>query len=204
MPPWLWRRWYGQPVPSGGYVWDYAGGMELMRRFWDSATVLDPSASELDEGRRFDSLCRPDALADLFRDAGLRNVEARAVDAPTVFRDFDDYWTPFLGGQGPAASYAVALSVERRAALRAPAHRPAGRRRRLNPPRCTSLGDPRRAIAREEASTGLTSVGHTHTSVDRRRTAAGRAPALRLGCGQPHREGCSRSPPRSLQIRCPC
>lgn len=49
----------------GGYVWDYAGGMELMRRFWDSATVLDPSASELDEGWRFDSLCRPDALADL-------------------------------------------------------------------------------------------------------------------------------------------
>ena len=100
------------------YVWDYAGGMELMRRFWDAAVGLDPAAGELDEGRRFAALCHRDALADLFRGAGLRGVEARAVDVPTVFRDFDDYWTPFLGGQGPAPGYAVALSADRRAALR--------------------------------------------------------------------------------------
>ena len=37
---------------------------------------------------------------------------------PTRFRDFDDYWNPFLGGQGPAPSYAVSLSEERRQALR--------------------------------------------------------------------------------------
>ncbi|MDP9349961.1 MAG: class I SAM-dependent methyltransferase [Chloroflexota bacterium] len=102
----------------GAYVWDYAGGMGMMRRFWDAAAALDPAARELDEGPRFNSECRPEALADLFGDAGLRNVEARAVDVPTVFRDFDDYWLPFLGGQGPAASYASALSVERRDVLR--------------------------------------------------------------------------------------
>jgi SAM-dependent methyltransferase len=102
----------------GAYVWDYAGGMELMRRFWDAAVALDPRAAELDEGRRFAAVCRPDALADLFRGAGLRGVATRAVDVPTVFRDFDDYWRPFLGGQGPAPGYAVSLSEERRAALR--------------------------------------------------------------------------------------
>jgi hypothetical protein len=32
--------------------------------------------------------------------------------------DFDDYWMPFTGGQGPAPGYAMALSEERRAALR--------------------------------------------------------------------------------------
>jgi hypothetical protein len=37
---------------------------------------------------------------------------------PTVFRDFDDYWSPFLGGQGPAPGYLMALNEERRAALR--------------------------------------------------------------------------------------
>jgi hypothetical protein len=37
---------------------------------------------------------------------------------PTVFKDFDDYWNPFLGGQGPAPSYAMSLNEERRAALR--------------------------------------------------------------------------------------
>ena len=37
---------------------------------------------------------------------------------PTDFRDFDDYWSPFLGGQAPAPSYAMSLSEQRRAALR--------------------------------------------------------------------------------------
>jgi SAM-dependent methyltransferase len=100
------------------YVWDYSGGMELMRRFWDAAVALDPAARDLDEGRRFGAICRPESLAALFRNAGLRRVETRAVDVPTLFRDFDDYWTPFLGGQGPAPSYTMALSEDHRTALR--------------------------------------------------------------------------------------
>jgi hypothetical protein len=35
-----------------------------------------------------------------------------------VFRDFDDYWTPFLGGQGPAPGYATSLDAARRERLR--------------------------------------------------------------------------------------
>ena len=99
------------------YVWDYAEGMQMMRHFWDAAGELDPGARELDEGRRF-PLCKPEPLADLFRRAGLSEVEARAIDVPTVFRDFDDYWSPFLGGQAPAPGYAMSLGEERRAALR--------------------------------------------------------------------------------------
>jgi SAM-dependent methyltransferase len=99
------------------YVWDYAGEMQLMRRFWDAATALDPDAALLDEGRRF-PLCRPEPLAELFRAAGLRAVESRAIDVLTHFRDFDDYWEPFLGGQGPAPGYAASLSDEHRARLR--------------------------------------------------------------------------------------
>jgi SAM-dependent methyltransferase len=99
------------------YLWDYAGEMQLMRHFWDAAAALDPAAEPLDEGRRF-PIARPEALAALFRDAGLAEVETRAIDVPTVFRDFDDYWTPFLGGTGPAPAYCMSLSDERRAALR--------------------------------------------------------------------------------------
>lgn len=99
------------------YVWDYAEGMQLMRHFWDAAGALDPRARELDEGRRF-TLCKPEPLTNLFQTAGLENVEVRAIDVPTVFRDFDDYWSPFLGGQAPAPGYAMSLSEERRAALR--------------------------------------------------------------------------------------
>ncbi len=99
------------------YVWDYAGEMQLMRHFWDAAAALDPAARALDEGARF-PLCRPEPLAALFRGAGLKDVEVRTIDVPAIFRDFDDYWLPFLGGQGPAPSYATSLDEERRAALR--------------------------------------------------------------------------------------
>jgi len=99
------------------YVWDYAGEMQLMRHFWDAAAALDAAAVELDEGRRF-PICQPEPLANLFGGAGLRDVEVRAIDAPTDFRDFDDYWSPFLGGQGPAPGYCMSLSDDRRAALR--------------------------------------------------------------------------------------
>jgi SAM-dependent methyltransferase len=99
------------------YVWDYAGNMELMRYFWDAAVELDSAALQLDEGRRF-PLCQSEPLAELFGQAGLADVRVLAIEVATTFRDFDDYWTPFLGGQGPAPGYAMSLSEERRAALR--------------------------------------------------------------------------------------
>jgi hypothetical protein len=99
------------------YVWDYAEGMQMMRHYWDAAGALDPRARKLDEGRRF-PLCKPEPLINLVQTAGLEKVEVRAIDVPTVFRDFDDYWSPFLGGQAPAPGYAMSLSQGRRAALR--------------------------------------------------------------------------------------
>jgi len=99
------------------YLWDYADGMQMIRHFFDAAMALDPNAAELDEGSRF-PICRPAALSQLFESTGLRHVEVCPIEVPTVFRDFDDYWSPFLGGQGPAPSYAISLSEERRAALR--------------------------------------------------------------------------------------
>jgi SAM-dependent methyltransferase len=99
------------------YVWDYAGGMQMMRHFWDAAIALDPGASELDQARRF-PICQPDVLSRLFESAGLHHVEVRPIEVATIFRDFDDYWSPFLAGQGPAPSYLMSLSDERRAVLR--------------------------------------------------------------------------------------
>jgi len=101
----------------GAYVWDYAGKMELMRHFWDAAVELDPGAAKLDEGARF-PLCRPEALSELFASAGLRGIEVTAIDIATPFESFDEYWRPFLGGQGPAPAYAMALDDTARARLR--------------------------------------------------------------------------------------
>ena len=99
------------------YVWDYAGKMELMRFFWDAAVGLDPGAAKLDEGARF-PLCRPDALVRLLSEAGLKRAEVKPIDVATRFSSFDDYWQPFLGGQGPAPAYAMSLDETERARLR--------------------------------------------------------------------------------------
>jgi SAM-dependent methyltransferase len=99
------------------YVWDYAGEMQFMRFFWDAAVALDPAIAALDEGSRF-PLCNPESLAAAFEGAGLDAVTVRPIDIPTVFQDFDDYWTPFLGGQGSAPGYCMSLSEDDRSRLR--------------------------------------------------------------------------------------
>ena len=98
------------------YVWDYVDKMQMLRYFWDAAITIDPSAKKLDEGERF-PLCQPTALEALFQKAGLKHIEVQAIDVPTVFRDFNDYWSPFLGGQGPAPGYVMSLSNGQRTAL---------------------------------------------------------------------------------------
>jgi SAM-dependent methyltransferase len=107
----------GKGGTIAAYVWDYAGKMELMRFFWDAAVELDPDAAKMDEGVRF-PLCRPEALEKLFAGAGLKGVEVKPIDIPTPFANFDDYWRPFLGGQGPAPAYAMSLDETTRARLR--------------------------------------------------------------------------------------
>jgi SAM-dependent methyltransferase len=97
-------------------VWDYADGMQFLRRFWDAAVSVDARASELDEARRF-PLCNPAALVDLFHSGGLADVRCDAIEIPTEFASFEDYWSPLLGATGPAPSYVVSLDVERCAAL---------------------------------------------------------------------------------------
>jgi hypothetical protein len=100
------------------YVWDYADQMQLICYFWIAAVALDKTSLPLDEGRVLFYLS-PQAFRKLIQaSTHLENVDIRAIDIPTVFSDFDDYWSPFLGGQGPAPSYTMSLSEERRDALR--------------------------------------------------------------------------------------
>ncbi|GAA1550335.1 class I SAM-dependent methyltransferase [Kribbella lupini] len=86
------------------YVWDYAEGMQLMKYFWEVAGEVDPSRRDLDEGTRF-PFCNPAGLEEMFAAAGLADVASRGIVVPTVFTSFEDYWTPFLGGQGAAPAY---------------------------------------------------------------------------------------------------
>ena len=100
------------------YVWDYAAGMQLLRTFWDVACSLNPAATDLHEGHRF-QLANTDVLVELWTDSGIGDIESTSLTVPTVFEDFDDYWSPFLGGQGPAAGYVASLDEASREDLRA-------------------------------------------------------------------------------------
>jgi SAM-dependent methyltransferase len=100
------------------YVWDYAGGMEMIRHFWDAAVTVTPGDTKLDQGERF-PICHPERLAVLWQALGLGRIATTAIDIPTVFRDFDDYWVPFLGRQGTAPAYLASLDAETRERIRA-------------------------------------------------------------------------------------
>jgi SAM-dependent methyltransferase len=97
-------------------VWDYGEGMQMLRVFWDEAVALDPAVAPRDE--RNMPLCKPGELAALWREHGLAQVEEQPITIRMSLSSFDDYWEPFLGGQGPAGSYVASLSATRRDALR--------------------------------------------------------------------------------------
>jgi trans-aconitate methyltransferase len=99
------------------YVWDYAGGMQMMRHFWDAAIAVSPNDAKLDQAERF-PLCQPEPLQRLFEGAGLKSVTVRAIDIPTVFQNFDDYWQPFLGRTGSAPTYLASVDDETRERIR--------------------------------------------------------------------------------------
>lgn len=98
-------------------VWDYGGRMEMLRIFWDEAVALDPAVEPRDE--RHMPLSRQGDLAAFWAAHGLRDVTEAPLDVTLVFESFDDYWKPFLEGQGPAGAYAAGLADAPRAALEA-------------------------------------------------------------------------------------
>ena len=99
------------------YVWDYSDKMEMMRYFWDAAVSLSEDAREKDEAVRF-PICNANMLRQLFQSEGLFDIETTFIDVPTIFKDFDDFWKPFLSGQAPAPGYCMSLSEEARQSLK--------------------------------------------------------------------------------------
>jgi SAM-dependent methyltransferase len=104
-------------------VWDYAGEMTMLRVFWDAALELDPDAP--DEGRVM-RLSTAAELRDLWREAGLREVETGSLVVGAEYESFDDFWSPFPTGLGPSGAYCAALDETGQAALRAACFRRLG------------------------------------------------------------------------------
>jgi SAM-dependent methyltransferase len=104
----------GGTIAAG--IWDYGDGMEMLRRIWDEAVALDPSADRSDE--RHMPLSHPGELAAFWTQHGLQDVSEQALTIDTTFTSFDDYWSPFLEQQGPAGAYVASLSEGDRGTLR--------------------------------------------------------------------------------------
>jgi hypothetical protein len=106
-------------VRAGGVLaaatWDYGGGMQMLRTFWNAALALDPAAPDEARVLRY---WDPDSLRELWLRSGLRNVETATLAVRVEYADFDDYWQPFLTGTGPGGAYCASLDRRDQAALR--------------------------------------------------------------------------------------
>lgn len=98
-------------------VWDYNAGMEMLRFFWDEAVALDPAIEPKDE--RHMKLSREGQLSELWKKAGLINIQEKPLVIDQAYTSFDDYWGPFLKGAGPGGAFVVSLSEDRRQQLEA-------------------------------------------------------------------------------------
>jgi ubiquinone/menaquinone biosynthesis C-methylase UbiE len=106
-------------VRPGGTIaactWDYGDGMTMLRAFWDSAAALDPDAPDEARTMRY---CTRDELAELWRRAGLTNVESGDLLVERAFADYDELWEPFTLGVGPGGAYTVSLDPDAQESLR--------------------------------------------------------------------------------------
>jgi hypothetical protein len=62
-------------------------------------------------------LCRRGELAALWESQHLETVEEAPLSIEMGFTSFLDYWSPFLGGQGPAGGYISGLTADARGTL---------------------------------------------------------------------------------------
>jgi SAM-dependent methyltransferase len=104
-------------VRPGGTVaactWDSYGGQPHLRMLWDTASALG-----LDRSR---SLFRPlntaGELEAMWRKVGLIEVKECTITTRFEYANFDDYWSPFLSGDGPPGQMVMELTPDQRGML---------------------------------------------------------------------------------------
>jgi SAM-dependent methyltransferase len=99
-------------------VWDARGGFVANRIFWDTAAVLSPKARDLRARAFTRPMSRPGELAAAGSAAGLQSVTQAELSIRMDFSSFEDFWSPYLGAQGPIADYVLGLAEAERARLK--------------------------------------------------------------------------------------
>ena len=108
----------GRVTRAGGVVvasvWDHAGEQTPLAPFWRAVHEFDPD----EEGERNLAGGREGHLAELFHEAGLREIEETALPIRIEHATFEEWWEPFTLGVGPAGAYLVGLEPEQQDQLR--------------------------------------------------------------------------------------
>jgi SAM-dependent methyltransferase len=101
--------------PGGAVVactWDFGGGMEMLRIYWESARAVDlDAASETVFGTR-------EELDELWRASGLEDTEVEPLEVTSSYENFDELWSAFLLGVGPSGQYLLSRDPETQEAIR--------------------------------------------------------------------------------------
>src|SRR5215475_3650902 len=98
-------------------VWDFRGGLVYQRIFWDTAAGIDANAAAARDKLFSGALALPDGLTALFASTGLAQVERTSITIRMDYANFEDYWRPLGGGQGPVGTYLTALAPDLRARI---------------------------------------------------------------------------------------
>lgn len=107
----------------GACVWEFAEGMEMLRAYWDAALSVDPDAPDEARTLRFG---RRGEIAELLKAAGLDDVTESTLLVSSTYTGFDELWSGFLAGIGPAGAHLLSLDEARREAVRRALHERVG------------------------------------------------------------------------------
>jgi ubiquinone/menaquinone biosynthesis C-methylase UbiE len=104
-------------------VWDARGGVVAHRIFLDTAAALDPQADALRARNCTRPMTRSGELAAAWQEAGFQDIAEATLTFRMDYADFEDFWRPYLGRQGPAADYVAGLGPAALSRLREHVHR---------------------------------------------------------------------------------
>lgn len=100
-------------------MWDFRGGMPFLNLFADTVAALLPQGAAWRARHWRGQVGAPGRLSALLRGAGLEAVREQDIAIRQDFRDFDDWFGPWLAGQGIMGAFLMALSPADRARVEA-------------------------------------------------------------------------------------
>ncbi len=98
-------------------VWDAGGGVIVNRLFCDTAAAVSPGGEAFRERIFGRPMTQPGELARLWRQTGFVEIEESTLTIRMEFESFDDYWAPYVGGDGPYAAFVSTLDESARDTL---------------------------------------------------------------------------------------